>query len=345
MGPGSSPDPSGSSVTISTSESTGAPSPVITRLPCEGSSITKIWDQLDDTNWVIWQERIHRIFALCGVEPYVYGTIPRPSTAYLESQNAWDGNDVYAQILITNSLGTGQMVHVSRLNTANEIWRSLEAIHETHDYQVAIAIQRTLFGQRAAENNDIVEHLTQLKKQWERLNVLDDEDFRITDIQFKTIIASLLPQSWDAFTEPYVGCHKGTIETDPKKLASSQEFIGIIKEESIRQKVRIMNKVKPATPQAYYVQPPNQSHSLAERIRDPTKAANVYSSQFCRNCRQNNHITDNCRWLGKLKCDKCGWFGHVGADCRQEPQKRKASNEGGGKPKGLTMKLNKHTSP
>ena len=94
-----------------------------------------------------------------------------------------------------------------------------------------------------------------------------------------------------------------------------------------------MNEVKPATLQAYYAQPPNQSRSLAEHIRDPTKAANVYSGQFCRNCRQNNHITDNCRWLGKPKCDKCGWFGHVGADCRREPQKRKVSNEGGGKPK------------
>ena len=233
MGPASSPDPSGNSATISASGSTEVTPPIIVKLPREGSSITKIREQLDDTNWVIWREHIRRIFALCSVEPYVYGTIPRPSVAYLESRAAWDSNDVYAQILITNSLGKDQMVHVSRLNTANEIWRSLEAIHETHDYQVAIAIQRALFGQRAAEDDNIVEHLINLKKQWERLNVLDDEDFRITDIQFKTIIASSLPQSWDAFTEPYVGRRKGTVETDPKKLTSSQEFIGIIKEESI----------------------------------------------------------------------------------------------------------------
>src|SRR6266545_4216503 len=138
---------------------------------------------------------------------YVYGTIPRPDpgTADPETVAAWDNNDVYAQILITNAISKDQMVHVSRLNTAYDIWRSLEAIHETRDYQVAIAIQRGLFRQCATDDDDIVDHLTQLKKQWERLNVLDNEDFRITDIQFKTIIASSLPPSWDAFTEPYVG--------------------------------------------------------------------------------------------------------------------------------------------
>jgi hypothetical protein len=98
MGPVDSPDPSGSSATVSTSNHTGAPS-IITKLPREGSSITKIRDQLDDTNWVVWRERIRRIFALCGVEPYVYGTLPCPSTAHPESYSAWNSNDVYAQIL------------------------------------------------------------------------------------------------------------------------------------------------------------------------------------------------------------------------------------------------------
>ncbi len=63
------------------------------------------------------------------------------------------------------------------------------------DYQVAIAIQCALFCQCVTDNDDIVEHLTQLKKQWEQLNVLDNEDFHVTNIQFKTIIVSSLPLS------------------------------------------------------------------------------------------------------------------------------------------------------
>ena len=103
--------------------------------------------------------------------------------------------------------------------------------HKTKDYQVAISIQRTLFRENASDGDNIVNHLGQLKKHWEQLNVLEDTDFRISDMQFKTIIASSLPQSWDAFTEPYVGRRIGTVDNDPKKHTSSQEFIGILQEE------------------------------------------------------------------------------------------------------------------
>jgi len=61
--------------------------------------------------------------------------------------------------------------------------------------------------------------------------MMNDADFHISNNQFKTIIALSLPESWDAFIEPYIGCHIGVIETDPKKQTSSQEFIGILKEE------------------------------------------------------------------------------------------------------------------
>jgi len=51
---------------------------------------------------------------------------------------------------------------------------------------------------------------------------------------------------------------------------------------------------------------------------------------LCHNCQHTNHITDNCKWLGKPKCGKCGWFGHIAAECRRG-QKRKANDGGGGK--------------
>ncbi len=76
------PNPSGSSMTASlasisvSSEVTTLVITNITKLPREGSNITNIRDSLDDTHWVIWCEHIQRIFALCGVTPYVYGTLP-----------------------------------------------------------------------------------------------------------------------------------------------------------------------------------------------------------------------------------------------------------------------------
>ena len=66
---------------------------------------------------------------------------------------------------------------------------------------------------------------------------MDDNDFKISDIFFEVILLSSLPESWDTFTEPYVGVHKGVDKNDPKKTVSSQEFIGILKEEYIQEKL------------------------------------------------------------------------------------------------------------
>lgn len=226
------------------------------------------------------------------------------------------------------------MVHISRLNTAYEIWKSLEAIHETRDYQVAISIQHDLFRQCATDNDDLVEHLTKLKKDWERLNVLDNDDLHITDIQFKTIIASSLPPSWDAFAEPYVGRRRGIIETDPKKLMSSQQFIGIIKEEYSRRKARKENGGIQSTTQIYYSQANNKcsladKRLLADRIT-PQISVNNSSGMLCRNCGLRNHITDDCRWLGKSKCEKCNRF-HIGTECRCDQKRKWNDTEGGQK--------------
>jgi len=115
----------------------------ITKIDLINPNITRLQEPLNDVNWVLWCERMRCIFVLCQVDPYVYGTLkkPKPTTSNSNTIAVWNANDVYAQILITNNITQSQLVHVSRFNTSHEIWKSLEAIHETKDYQVAVAIQ------------------------------------------------------------------------------------------------------------------------------------------------------------------------------------------------------------
>ena len=323
MGPN---DPTTSPTGATMSPATQAAPGNITKIEHLNSSITKMKDRLNETNWVVWRELIRRIFALCGAEPYVYGQLKCPDPDVdRQMAEVWHTNDMYAQILIVSNISKGQMVHVARLNTASEIWASLRAIHETKDYGSAIALQRGLFELRAAEGADIVEHLTQLKQRWERLNVLDSPSFHIPDIQFKTLIASSLPSTWDVFTEPYMGGRIDAIETDPKKLMSSQEFIGAIKEEYLRRKSRAGTTT---SEQAYHAKTVTKNRPLADRIQNSSKPAETTQpSSGCCNCGFKSHTTDNCRWLGQQKCDKCGWFGTEGHDCQKRVQKRKADKE------------------
>jgi hypothetical protein len=207
---------------------------------------------------------------MCEVEPYVYGRLPCPDPAVdRHMADTWRANDMYAQVIIVSNITKGQMVHVTRLKTASEIWTSLRAIHETKDYGSAITIQRGLFALYAKEGADVIQHLSKLKQQWERLNVLDNTSFHIPDRQFKTIIASSLSPSWDVFTERYMGGRLDIVETDPKKMMSSQEFIGAIKEEYLRRKYRIDAPVE----QTNCSQASKEPTSLVAGVHDPPKSS------------------------------------------------------------------------
>jgi hypothetical protein len=130
------------------------------------------------------------------------------------------------------------------------------------------------------------------------------------------------------FTESFVGGQKGQEEKDPKKLLSLQEFIGVIKEEYVR---RLMRMPKESGSQAMTSQAMVSKPSLAKRIGAPTSASGNPAPQgkmFCRQCKQRNHYTSDCNYLGMDKCDECGRFGHLAKHCwnKQMWQKRKNEN-------------------
>ena len=215
------------------------------------------------------------------------------------------------------------MINVTRLQTAHEMWTSLEAVHESKGQQYAMAISRTLYHTGAEEGDDLVEHLNKLKESWEKLNILNNRNFRITDTQFKSLIASSLPQSWDFFTDPYVQDRGDTASKDPKTMIPSQEFIGIIKEEFLRRKNRSETT---ASHHSYQTTSQSNHKPLINRLKDPNQTQ-VDNSLHCRNCNLTGHCTDNCKWLGQVRCRKCNWFGHMAKDCRRKGKgKRKAAD-------------------
>src|ERR1700735_707137 len=283
----------------------------------KAASITRLVEPLDETNWNIWRERIRRVFKVCGVLPYIDDTIPCPNKeTHPEDYHAWEFNDSYAQCLISNNITANQMINVSRLDTARQMWVSLQAVHASRGYQYAIAIERSLFSTRAEEGQDINEHLNKLKETWEKLNILNNPNFAISDIQFKTIIASSLPESWDVFTTPYVGGHVDETPgvTDTRQKVNTQEFIGIIKEEYIRRKERgnmTTHTNYQASSNSQFQQP------LVNRLKDRIHQ-NDNDNNRCRNCNLIGHRTNDCKWLGQIRCRECNWFGHKAKDCRRK---------------------------
>ena len=286
----------------------------------EISAISKLTEPLNESNWTVWKERMKRVLLLCRVDKYATGSIPRPTE--VEAGETWDYNDNYAQVIIVSNISSTEMVHVSQCNTASAMWKSLIAVHEAKGHQTMIAVIQNLLHTIAEENSDINIHLNKLLGYWERIALIDDEDFRISDPMFKVIVSSSLPESWDHFTESYVSGRKGIVENDPKKNIRSQEFIGILKEEYLRRKVRANN-----VGSTNQVIAPRRFKPSTKRI--PSGRSNM----FCTYCKRDNHNVQDCRVLKRqMKCEHCKKKGHQKKDCWEivgKPNKRRAEEDQG----------------
>ena len=160
---------------------------------------------------------------LCGVDSYIQSSVDKPNPDEdPEGAENWAFNDTYAKLLITNNIEVVQMVHVGQCATSQVMWASLVAMHKSKGHQTMISYMRNLFHTTAEEGDNITEHLNKLKQYWEKLNLLGDNDFKISDLLFKIIISSSLPPSWDAFTEAYVGGPLSVTTGDSKRHLNSQ---------------------------------------------------------------------------------------------------------------------------
>ena len=279
--------------------------PSISLVKTRDGAITKVTvEGLTGPNWVSWRLRMISLLKLCGVERYVRGEIKQPN----EEEdpigfNNWMMNDNYAKHLITQNVADEPLVHIQQEATSHDAWHDLESIYEDKSQETAVAVMRKLWRTTAEEDDDIGEHLTKLKRYWERLNMVKDNTFKLPEMLFKIAIITSLPVSWDNFTRAYISIQKED-STDPRRHATSQEIIGTIKEEYERclerDGKRKTNDLVQQTQQ-------NQSKpSLSSRLQD---------AERCGQSGMRGHLTINCRFLGQNKCGVCERFGHKTEDC------------------------------
>ena len=147
-----------------------------------------------------------------------------------------------------------------------------------------------------------------LVKFWECLNLVNDDNFRIPEVQFKITIISSLPLSWDNFTWPYISIQKGNT-ADPKVHATSQELIGVLKEEYVQclQQSRKLPKQE-TIHQATFCKP-------KPKLQLPSLTSHLADTECCGWCNMRSHKTTDCRFLGQSKCGICDHFGYRTEDC------------------------------
>jgi len=175
-----------------------------------------------------------------------------------------------------------------------------------------------LYRCNAEDGDNIVEHIAKLKGWCGRINLMGDWRFQILDFSFKLILSHSLPQSWDPFTNAYVGSAT-FLDADPRKAITLQQFIGILKEEYECHEECKREASNVASPQANFanVRKPPLFHHIT-KIGQTSQA----NGKFCKLCKKPNHTTDECHHLGKTRCDICKKFGHSPDKCWYDQGKK-----------------------
>jgi len=250
----------------------------------ENTGITRLNDYLTDTNYNTWKGQMMLTLEICGVEKYALGDEEKPDMEIdREGSRNWDFNDRYSRGLIINNVTQGVKHHISTCKTAKEMWSNLAAIFESKAHLTLRAYKRNLESLKADEETDIIKHLDELKIYWERINSSPNKEHHISDFNFKLTIGDSLPSSWDNFTDPYINITTDdliTPYTDQRKLISSQQFMGIIKEEFLR---RVRRKAEANGHSNHIV-------NFASHSRNTSGGSS--KAKHCKHCGLSNHNTD-----------------------------------------------------
>jgi len=278
---------------------------------------------LNSTNWIVWCERMYIMLQLCEVYKYTQGEIEKPNLL-IDPQGVrnWSKNDNYAKHLLTLNISTTKMMNLGWPGTSFKCWKQLLTLYKNKTHNTIITFTCNLHQLWAVNGDNIPKHLVQLRQYFLWINLTANPDFKISDAQFKVIISSTLPQSWDTFTGDYVGQRTDIVKTNPKKLMTSQEFISIIHKEYIRRTGWAEDKSTNFAIQKPCFKPPKPN--LTQRISNNTKNNN---KKWCSHCKHNNHNDADCHFLNNTPlCSFCRMKGHIDKFCWKKRKKEKDEN-------------------
>jgi hypothetical protein len=108
---------------------------------------------------------------------------------------------------------------------AYEAQRSLVIVQNMSTHEAAMKLLHILFRINALEGDNIIHHLNLIMECVEKLDRMPDEHYKVEEEQFKIIILSSLPPSWDLFSDAY---------TNIFAQYTPNELINFIKEEYLR---------------------------------------------------------------------------------------------------------------
>ena len=121
-------------------------------------------------NWMPWKRRMLAVFRDLGLEKYIAkdakalesADVTKPTMEKLEVQKKWADGDSKACTWIELSIGNAEMIHISGVTTARQMWDQLCMVKESKGRLGVLATRHALYRATAEEGFDMIEHISKL---------------------------------------------------------------------------------------------------------------------------------------------------------------------------------------
>ncbi|CAI7790992.1 unnamed protein product [Closterium sp. NIES-53] len=154
-------------------------------------------DKFNGDNFAEWSFKTENIFYHYDLLEVMEGTEKRPEND--PEKSPWVQKSAQGYLLLGQALGSSQIRHIKPFQREPEkgpkAWAALKGVHATATAAVAVVLERQMAALRIEEDEAVEEGV---QKFFDLLTRLEGADLNYRELQKKTKLLALLPESWSS---------------------------------------------------------------------------------------------------------------------------------------------------
>ncbi|CAI7834928.1 unnamed protein product [Closterium sp. NIES-53] len=154
-------------------------------------------DKFNGDNFAEWSFRMENVFDHYDLLEVMEGTEKRPEND--PEKSSWVRKSAQGYLLLGQALGSSQIRHIKPFQREPEkrpkAWAALMGVHAPATAAVAVVLERQMAALRIEEDEAVEEGVQNF---FDLLTRLEGADFNVIDLQKKTKLLALLPESWSS---------------------------------------------------------------------------------------------------------------------------------------------------
>ncbi|CAI7767072.1 unnamed protein product [Closterium sp. NIES-53] len=154
-------------------------------------------DKFNGDNFAEWSFRMENVFDHYDLLEVMEGTEKRPEND--TEKSPWVRKSAQGYLLLGQALGSSQIRHIKPFQPEPEkgpkAWAALKGVHAAATAAVAVVLERQMAALRIEEDEAVEEGV---QKFFDLLTQLEGADLNYSELQKKTKLLALLPESWSS---------------------------------------------------------------------------------------------------------------------------------------------------